>query len=84
MLKMEWHLYATMYLLWCLILFFSCGMKQVSRDYPLGIWQENNVEHFGKWNVYTCEHLVVRNALLVFMLCKSTFKYIRKKFQRSL
>jgi hypothetical protein len=46
--------------------------------------KKNNVEHFGKWNVCTCEHLVVQNALLAFMLCKSTVKFIRKKFQRSL
>jgi len=39
--------------------FFSCGMRQVCGRYPLGIWKENNVEHFGKWNVCTCEHLVV-------------------------
>jgi hypothetical protein len=37
-----------------------------------------------QWNVCTCEHLVVRDALLAFMLCKFIFKYMRKKFQRCL
>jgi len=41
-------------------------MRQVSGEYPLVIWKENNVEHFGKWNVCTCEHLVVQNALAGF------------------
>jgi hypothetical protein len=47
----------------------------------LGLWKENNVGHFGKWNVCTCEHLVFPNALLAFMLRKTTFKYIRKSFR---